>query len=338
MWWPAIGGLAVGLGGLAEPRALGVGYDSIRAMIAGRASGRALVGLVVVKALIWSFSLGSGTSGGVLAPLLIMGGGIGALAGAALPGAPPGLPAVVGMGAIVGGAMRSPLTAIVFMVELTHDVDALLPLLLAATVAFAVTVLVMRRSILTEKVARRGHHVVREYAVDPLEIHRVDEVMTREVATLPADMRVGDAVRLLTEISAAADPSRRHQGYPIVDAEGRVLGMVTRGDALAWALGGVDPGRPLAEAVEAPALVGYPDEPLARLADRMAVVGVGRVPIVSRVDGRLLGIVSRRDLLRARSRQFALESERRRVLGPLRERREPAGARPPAGRGSPRAG
>src|SRR5262249_41107146 len=170
MWWPALGGVVVGLGGLVFPEALGVGYDTIGALLQGDVPGRVLLGILVVKSIIWSVSLGSGTSGGVLAPLLLMGGALGGVESMMLPAEGAGFWPLCSWGAIRGGTMRSPFTGVVFALELTHDVNALLPLLVAVTLAHAVTVLALRRSILTEKVSRRGYHLSREYAIDPLEI------------------------------------------------------------------------------------------------------------------------------------------------------------------------
>jgi CBS domain-containing protein len=181
MWWPIIGGLVVGIGGLAEPRALGVGYDTIRDLLAGRLV-TGLMALLVIKAIIWSVALGSGTSGGVLAPLLIMGGALGAAEAHWLHAPDIGLWAAIGMAAMMGGTMRSPLTAVAFVLELTHDVAVVPALLVACVAAHAVTVLLMKRSILTEKVARRGYHVMREYSVSPFARFRVGEVMLRDVA------------------------------------------------------------------------------------------------------------------------------------------------------------
>ena len=172
MWWPLLGGVVIGLGGLLYPRALGVGYDTIHDLLTGQLVGVALVGLMVTKAVIWAVALGSGTSGGVLAPLLIMGGALGALEAHWIPTGDPGLWAALGMGAMMGGTMRSPFTAVAFMVELTHDVNVLPGLLVACVAADAVTVLLMKRSILTEKVARRGYHVTREYIANPLHLLR----------------------------------------------------------------------------------------------------------------------------------------------------------------------
>jgi H+/Cl- antiporter ClcA len=177
MWWPAIGGLVIGIGGWFFPQALGVGYDIIGGLLQGDIPLRIIAGVLVVKSIIWAVSLGSGTSGGVLAPLLMIGGALGGLEARLLPFEGVGFWPLVSMGAILGGTMRSPLTGVVFALELTHDVNILLPLLLAVTMAHGFTVLVMRRSILTEKVSRRGFHLSREYAIDPLEI-----IFAREVA------------------------------------------------------------------------------------------------------------------------------------------------------------
>ena len=186
MWWPLLGGAVIGLGGLLYPRALGVGYDTIHDLLTGQLVGVALLGLMVTKAVIWAVALGSGTSGGVLAPLLIMGGALGALEAHWIPSGDPGLWAALSMGAMMGGTMRSPFTAVAFMVELTHDVNVLPGLLVACVAADAVTVLLMKRSILTEKVARRGYHVTREYIANPLHLLRVQDVME------PPVLQVGD--------------------------------------------------------------------------------------------------------------------------------------------------
>src|SRR6185437_13916405 len=314
MWWPALGGLAVGIGGLFAPRALGVGYDIIADLLNNRLGIEAIIVLVAVKASIWSISLGSGTSGGVLAPLLIMGGALGAVAGHFIPLADPGYWAMIGMAAIMGGTMRSPLTGIVFLLELTHSFGALLPLLIACTTAFASTVLLLRRSILTEKLARRGQHITREYIVDPFEITRIADVMVSTVATLPGTMPVEEAVKLFTSEPPAGE--RRHKSYPVVDEERRLIGAVSRADALRWLMRGWVPGTTLAGVVgEAESvLIGHPDELVGDLADRMAAADIGRVPIVDRATRQLLGIVSRKDLLRVRARMVAEERERHPLL------------------------
>ncbi len=199
MWWPMLGGVVVGIGGLIEPNALGVGYDNIARMLQGGVLPAAALLLLVVKAIIWSVALGSGTSGGVLAPLLIMGGGMGAALASVLPAASPGFWPLLAMSATMGGTMRSPLTATFFAAEITGNTHVLLPLITACVTAHVVTVLLMRRSILTEKVARRGHHLAREYQVDPFTLTRVGEVMATEVVSLPDTMTLHQAAAFLTE-------------------------------------------------------------------------------------------------------------------------------------------
>ncbi|HET7412934.1 MAG TPA: chloride channel protein, partial [Pararhizobium sp.] len=218
MWWPMIGGLVVGIGGLIEPDALGVGYDNIARMLAGGAVAQVAIVLLLVKGIIWAVALGSGTSGGVLAPLLIMGGAMGAVLGNILPTASPGFWPLLAMAATMGGTMRSPLTATFFAVELTGNTHVLLPLITACSTAQILTVLLMKRSILTEKIARRGHHIVREYRVDPFVLTMVREVMTRNVETVPASMTLHGAAAFLTS------PERKHPSFPVIDESGQVLG------------------------------------------------------------------------------------------------------------------
>jgi CBS domain-containing protein len=203
MWWPAIGGVIIGLGGLVEPRALGVGYDVIGELLTGRAGLSMMVGILLVKTAIWSMSLGSGTSGGVLAPVFMIGGALGGLEGQLLPGVFPGFWAMMGLAAVVGGVMRSPLTGVVFTLELTHAWSALLPLLIAASSAYAVSTLMLKRSVLTEKIARRGLHLTREYSTDPLETFFAAEVMSPRTASEDAELETA-------AIAVFADDTLRH--------------------------------------------------------------------------------------------------------------------------------
>jgi CIC family chloride channel protein len=177
MWWPAIGGVIIGLGGLIEPSALGVGYNVIDKLLSGHAGLSLVIGILVVKTTIWSLSLGSGTSGGVLAPVFMIGAALGALESHIMPPVIPGFWALAGLAAVLGGVMRSPLTGVVFPLELTHAWELVLPLLISATSAYALSALLLKRSVLTEKVARKGLHLSREYSVDPLEMILVHEVM-----------------------------------------------------------------------------------------------------------------------------------------------------------------
>ncbi len=190
MWWPAIGGIGVGIGGIFFPRGLGVGYDNIAQLLAGKGTLALVFGLLIAKTLMWAFSLGSGTSGGVLAPLLMIGGALGTLAAMLAHGSPAtqGLWALLGMTAMLSGSLGIPLTATIFALELTHALPALLPLLLASVAAHLVTSLILPRSILTERLSRRGYHLTREYGVDPLETISIAEVMSTEPASLFLDL------------------------------------------------------------------------------------------------------------------------------------------------------
>jgi CBS domain-containing protein len=240
----------------------------------------------------------------VLAPLLIFGGCAGWLEAQWLPGEH-GAWALIAMAAMMGGTMRSPLTAILFAVELTGDFALLGPLLVATSAAYALAVLLLKRSILTEKIARRGQHVVREYSIDPFELQRVNEVMVREVDTLPAAMPVEEAVAFFSS------EDQRHKSYPLIDADGLVAGIVGRSDVLRWRAESPHGDETLFDRVSDRSLtVGYPDEPVSHLADRMVAADVGRVPIVEHQTMRLVGLVSRKDLLRIRATAKSIESSR----------------------------
>jgi len=315
MFWPAIGGLVVGLGGLIEPRALGVGYDNIAHLLSGSMLPEGVLRLMVVKAVIWAIALGSGTSGGVLAPLLIMGGALGALSGLILPHVGVGDWALIGMAAMMGGTMRAPLTATMFAVELTGASGMLVPLIAACGVSYAVTVLLLRRSILTEKVVRRGYQLMREYHVDPLDLASVADVMVSRVDTLPAATTVADAV----EFFSADLP--RHKAYPVVDDAGRPVAMLSRADVLHFTRDTSRHEATLAEALAGRRMVtGSPDEPVSSLVEKMVRDEAGRVPVVRPEDGVLVGIVARKDLLRVRARRLAEERDRRAYFGFRRAR------------------
>ena len=291
MWWPAIGGLAVGLGGYLEPRALGVGYDVIGDLLANRLAADVVLALILCKAAMWVVALGSGTSGGVLAPLLMMGAALGVLVGPFLPGGQPALWPLVFMAATLGGMMRAPVMSVMFALELTQDVDALLPLLIGSAVAYGFTVMTMPRSILTEKISRRGHHVYREYGVDPLERHVVAEVMTREVETMDGEAGLADA------LARHFGEGQRHRAFPVM-VGGRFIGMADRA-TLAQGL-----HRPGCACVadlfgaNVPALA-LPDETCRIVATRLAVHGLERLPVVSdAASRRLLGVIARSDLVK----------------------------------------
>jgi H+/Cl- antiporter ClcA/predicted transcriptional regulator len=313
MWWPALGAIVVGVGGAIDPRVLGVGYETIHLMLRGDLLGTALLSLLVAKAIVWSVALGSGTSGGVLAPLLMMGGALGALLGHLLwPGAS-GLWAMIGMAAMMAGTMRSPLTGMIFTLELTHDLNALPGLLIACVAALGTTVLLLRRSILTEKLARRGQHIAREYSVDLFELIRVADVMVKQVPAVPADITVADLSRRIAD----GDPALggRH-GILLLNGEGKLAGLITRGDVMR-ALQSDPTGIQTALAAgKRNLVVTYPDETLHEAISRMLKCGVGRLPVISREDEHcLLGYLGRGEILAARLRQQ--QEEELRQPGPL---------------------
>src|SRR6185437_2317026 len=265
MWWPALGGVVVGIGGWLEPQALGVGYSNIASMLQGNVLPPAALALLAVKAIIWAVALGSGTSGGVLAPLLIMGGGLGVGLAAILPAASPGMWALMAMCATMGGTMRAPLTATFFAVELTGNTHMLLPLIAACVTAHAVTVLLMRRSSLT--------------------LHQTAAFLT--------------------------SPDTKHPSFPVVDSEGRVLGIVDPPAVLAWRRAGKPRQTPLGDLlVGSRHPVAYPDEYLEGLIDRMMQANVAHLPVIDPANGRLVGYVSWKDLMRARGRMREEETQR----------------------------
>jgi len=312
MWWPAIGGLAIGIGGWFFPQALGVGYDVIGDLLHGDLSLPLVAGVLFVKSSIWAFSLGSGTSGGVLAPLLMMGAALGGLETRIFPAEGVGFWPLVSMAAILGGTMRAPLTGVIFALELTHDVNMLLPLLLAGTTAHAFTVLTLRRSILTEKVSRRGFHLSREYAVDPLEIIFAREVARAAVAVLPSE-----ATRPSVAAALRPDSTVRHEQrlFPVVDEGRRLVGVVARRQLREWLDSPSTPsGATLASLALPRPVSAYADETLSTIAFRMAESGVTRMPVVERRDGTFVGMVALRDLLTARGRILEAEQRRERVL------------------------
>jgi H+/Cl- antiporter ClcA/predicted transcriptional regulator len=294
MWWPAIGGVVVGIGGLIDAHVLGAGYADIQALLDGSLTVKVVVALALVTAVVWLVALGSGTSGGILAPILILGGALGYLCGMALPG-PAGFWAMLGMAAIMSGAMRAPLTGALFAVELTGQFQSLPLTIAASAAAYAVSVLLMRRSILTEKIARRGRHVLQEYSIDPLEFIQAAQVMTRNPETLGGDRTIGSVV-------AFFESEAKHRSYPVVDETGRLQGLVSRSDALRWQGDQAIVGSSLAEVLsDASQPLAYPTTPIGDVADLMVDTGIGRIPIVEPRTHRVVGILSRHDLLKARS-------------------------------------
>jgi H+/Cl- antiporter ClcA/predicted transcriptional regulator len=312
MWWPAIGGIAVGVCGIIAPRTMGVGHDNIEQIVGGQLVGSAMIALCFWKLVSWSISLGSGTSGGTLAPLFTLGGGLGSAlaAGGALLLPSVGLDvrigALVGMAAMFAGASRALLASVVFAFETTRQPLGLLPLLGGCAAAYLVSAVGMRHSIMTEKIARRGGRVVGEYVADWL-----DRLLVRDHATMGSlvvlciDERVAD-------VRARLEAGETHQGFPVVDGEGALVGVVTRRDLLREGL----TVETIGALVRRPPVVVYDDSSLREAADQMTRGGVGRLPVVTRSDPlRPVGIITRSDILGAHGRRLA--GERRAIARPL---------------------
>lgn len=303
MWWPALGGLSVGLVGYLSPRTLGVGYDNIQQLLDGSLAGQALLLLVVAKLISWSIALGSGTAGGTLAPLFTIGGGAGVLVGAgvaaALPmlGIDPRVAGLVGMAAAFTGASRALLASVVFAFEATHQPMGLLPLLAGCTGAYLISLRTMRYTIMTERLARRGTPVITEYSADFLERLLVREYSTRTVVTLPDDATVAATRAWLSGADAST-----HQGFPVIDGTGRLVGLLTRRDIL-------DPvaadDAQLRTLIRRTPTVVTGRHSLRDAADKMVQARVGRLPVLADDgSGRVVGIISRSDLLAAHERRL----------------------------------
>jgi CBS domain-containing protein len=304
MWWPAIGGLVVGVIGYFAPLTLGVGYSNIEDIVNGRLTLAALAFLCVMKFLSWSISLGSGTSGGTLAPLFTIGGALGGMAGlgvAALAphfGVDPRIAALVGMAAIFAGASRALLTAVVFAFETTAQPAGLLPLLGGCTAAYLISALMMRNTIMTEKIVRRGVRVPSEYVADYLDQVAVGDVCSREVVSLRTTQTLAEVRRWLND----GGEDTRHQGFPVVDEAGQVRGVLTRRTLL-------DPQwhytLTLGELSTRPPIAVNENHSLREAADHMVAEKVGRLIVVGKDDpGRLVGILTRGDILAAHARRL----------------------------------
>jgi H+/Cl- antiporter ClcA len=299
-WHPPIGALGFAAVGLVVPRALGVGYDAITDVLTDRLTVATVAALALAKLLAWWIALASGTSGGTLAPLLLIAGGIGSLYGHALTSLFPGIQlspgafALVAMAAVFGSATRAPFTAIVFVFELTGDYQAILPLMLATVLADLVAGTFLRDSLMTEKLSRRGLRVHTDYEVDPLRTRLAGQIMSAPVDTLAADATVAEARRRLV-----AGP---HGAYPLVDGDGRCVGIVARGDLLQPDL---DEDGPVLPQATSEVLSVAPGDPAMVALQALSEHGVDHLPVI---DGHeLVGIVTRTDLLRASSSRFEQE-------------------------------
>ncbi len=310
MWWPAIGGLAVGIIGWIDPRTLGPGYPNLRALLDGQLLLPALFTLAVFKFLSWSVCLGSGTAGGTLAPVMTIGGAIGALTAHALltvpgfEGFPLGVAALIGMAAIFAGASRAFLTSVAFAFEATHSTAAFGPLLLGCAFAVLVSKWLMKETIMTEKLARSGVKVPEDYEPDPLRGVAVSSLMIRDPLVIDGAMTVGE---LADRISAGSTRWSRARLFPIIGEDRALQGVVSRADILAALQS--SPEASVLDAGTAHPITIHPDDTLAEAADRMILHEIGRLPVVDRADPPLLlGIISRREILEARRR--GLEDER----------------------------
>jgi len=304
MWWPAIGAVAVGICGYFVPHTLGVGYDNIDHILSGDIAAEALLFLGAVKFISWSISLGSGTSGGTLAPLFTIGGALGGLLGDAAAKAFPHLgidvriAALVGMAAMFAGASRALLASVIFAFETTRQPMGLLPLLGGCTASFLLSCLLMRNTIMTEKIARRGVRVPGEYEADFLAQVPAGIAASRPVVTLRAD----DLLEAVRSWIAKHGAGTSHQGFPVVDGDGLLQGLVTRRDLL-------DPERPgtlrVRDLLQRQVAVVFEDSTLREAADHMVQEGVGRLPVVTRAQPRKpVGILSRSDILAAHRRRL----------------------------------
>lgn len=310
MWWPVLGGAIVGIGGMIQPAALGVGYDTIADELAANLTVTALISIFAVKLVIWAIALGSGTSGGILAPILIMGAAVGGLLGLYFPGKIPGEWALLGMAGALAGVMRSPITSLVFAIELTHSTDLFLPLLITVTLAHLISVLTLKRSILTEKVARRGFHLLREYTVEPLEVLFAEDVMSTNILTISTGTNMTDVKAIIQ----AKPEMRRQRLLPVVTHDGTMLGVISWQDIMAKSLQG-DLSGIVDDFMIKNVITSFPEESLRTIADRMAIHHVGVLPVVDRIEkAKLRGLITQFELLAARDRILQEERKRERIL------------------------
>ena len=309
MWWPAIGALGVGIGGWFQPRALGVGYDVIADLLNNNLAVSVALSLLVVKAIIWVVALGSGTSGGVLAPLLMLGAGLGTIISSLVPGTDAALWPLVCMAAVLAGVLGAPLTAAVFALGLTGDFNALLPLLLATGVSYGFTIMVMRRSIMTEKIARRGLHIYREYSVDPQERSFVNDVMTADVVTIDSSLTLQQVAQQYF------GTEQQHRAFPVVNRKNVLIGVIDRAMLEEGMRTRVDDSSVAALFDNAMPSVAFPVETCQVVARRMAKHHLERLPVVDNRSRHLVGIVSRSDLVKPSHTAYEEEHVRERFFG-----------------------
>ena len=323
LWHPAIGALGLGVIGYFVPRVLGVGYDTISDILNNHLALKMLILIAVFKSIALVISLGSGTSGGLLAPMFMSSAALGGVfamamnmifAGAHLS---PGAYALVAMAAVFGAASRATFTFIVFAFEITHDYNAILPLMLACVIADMIALRYLPSSIMTEKLARRGLKVPGEYEAGILQVVRVGEVMRQDVRPIPAEMTVGELAEhisgeKLARRRLAGEPTHNlTEGLPIVGEGGRLCGIVTQGDLLRALENDPEGKSTVLEAGSGNPIVAYPDELVQDAMYRMLENNIGRLPVVSREDPKkMVGYFNRSSLLSAWSRQMHEEGVR----------------------------
>jgi chloride channel protein, CIC family len=317
MWWPAIGALALGIIGYFVPRVFGVGYDTIGDILNGQLAWKLLLVVMIAKFAALVISLGSGTSGGLLAPTFMwsaaMGGLFAMVANHVFPGAhlSPGAFALVAMGAVFGAASRAAFSFIIFAFEITRDYNSVLPLMLVAVIADGVAMLFMpSSSIMTEKLARRGLRVHQDYEADALTQVTVAETMEKYPPVIAADTKVG----VLAERIAQHDPAVvRRQALLILDKTDKLVGIITRGDVLRALDKDPSGAMTVQEAGRTHLVVTYPDELVSEAAAKLLRFDIGRLPVVDRTDERkVVGYLGRAAILAARLRRFNDEHVRER--------------------------
>jgi H+/Cl- antiporter ClcA/CBS domain-containing protein len=315
LWWPAIGALGLGIIGYFVPRVLGVGYDTIGDILNANLAWKLLLVVMVAKAVALVISLGSGTSGGLLAPMFMSSAAMGGVFAMGMDRIFPaanlsaGAFALVAMGAVFGAASRATFSFIIFAFEITRDYNSVLPLMLVSVIADGIAMWLMpRASIMTEKLARRGLHIHQEYEADVLQQVRVSETMDQDVPTLPAEMKVSE----LSDRIARRDPAVcRHQGMVVLDSAGKLAGVITRGDVMRALNADPSGAATVLDAGSREVVVTYPDEMLHDASAKMLRNNIGRLPVVDRKDpARVVGYLGRPGIMAARLRRLDEEHVR----------------------------
>src|SRR5580704_17053459 len=315
LWWPAIGALGLGIIGYFVPRVFGVGYDTIGDILNASLALKLLLVVMIAKAAALVISLGSGTSGGLLAPMFMSSAALGGLFALGIDRMLPaanlsaGAFALVAMGAVFGAASRATFSFIIFAFEITRDYNSVLPLMLVSVIADGIAMWLMpRASIMTEKLARRGLHIHQDYEADVLQQVRVSETMDPDIPALPASMKVSD----LSDLIARRDPSvSRHQGMLILDSDGKLAGVITRGDVMRALDADPNGAASVLDAGTRQVVVTFPDETLHEASVKILRNNIGRLPVVDRNDPRkVIGYLGRPGIMAARSRRLDEEHVR----------------------------